>query len=115
MILGYGSSGGTVNRSNFPPTFLFCTAEDKGHATGMINLYWDLYNAASPPKSTSSPMANMAPALAGGDAVLGQWPELMYNWIRARNLFTGDQPAPVRGHVKLDGRPLPHGSITLPR
>ena len=32
MILGYGSSQGQVNRTNTPPTFFFCTAEDRGHA-----------------------------------------------------------------------------------
>ncbi|MGD0412091.1 MAG: alpha/beta hydrolase [Verrucomicrobiota bacterium] len=113
MVLGYGSSSGTVNRSNFPPTFLYCTAEDKGHATGMINLYWDLYNAGVPAEIHIFPNGEHGTGLANGDAVLGQWPELMYNWIRARNLLTGDEPASVRGHVKLDGRPLPHGSISF--
>ena len=113
MVLGYGSSGGTVSRSNFPPTFLYCTAEDKGHATGMIALYRDLYNAGVPAEIHIFPNGEHGTGLAGGDAVLGQWPELMYNWIRARNLLTGDEPAAVRGHVKLDGRPLPHGSITF--
>ena len=113
MILGYGSSTGTVNRSNFPPTFLYCTAEDKSHATGMINLYWDLYNAGVPAEIHLFPNGEHGTGFAEGDAVLGQWPELMYNWMRARNLFTGDQPATVHGHVKLDGQPLAHGSITF--
>jgi len=113
MILGYGSSSGTVVRSNFPPTFLFCTAEDKGHATGMINLYWDLYNANVPAEIHIFPNGEHGTGFGHGDAVLGQWPELMYNWMRARNLFTGDQLATVHGHVKLDGQPLPHGSITF--
>jgi hypothetical protein len=79
----------------------------------MINLYWDLYNAGVPAEIHIFPNGEHGTGLANGDAVLGQWPELMYNWIRARNLLTGDEPASVRGHVKLDGRPLPHGSISF--
>ena len=113
LILAYGSAPGTVNRTNFPPTFLYCTAEDRGHATGMINLYRDLYNAGVPAEIHIFPDGEHGTGLAGGDAVLGQWPELMYHWMRARHLLTGELPATVHGHVNLDGRPLPHGSITF--
>jgi len=113
MVLAYGSSSGPVNPSNTPPTFFFCTAEDRSHATGMINLYWDMYNAHVPAEIHLFPVGEHGTGLAFGDAALGQWPELLYNWMRSRNLLTGGPTATVRGHVKLDGQPLPHGSITF--
>jgi acetyl esterase/lipase len=113
MILGYGSSAGTVNRATFPPTFMFCTTEDKSHATGMINLYWDLYNANVPAEIHLFPNGEHGVGLAAGDRVLGQWPDLLYNWMRASNFLTGEKRAAVSGHVILDGKPLPHGSITF--
>ena len=113
MILGYGSSSGQVSRTNTPPTFMFCTHEDRGHATGMINLYRDMYQAGVPVEVHFFPAGEHGVGLAQGDAVLGTWPELMYNWIRANNFLTSAERVAVSGHVRLDGQPLPHGSITF--
>jgi acetyl esterase/lipase len=113
MILGYGSSQGQVNRTNTPPTFFFCTAEDRGHATGMINLYTAMYDANVPAEIHIFPNGEHGVGLASGDAVLGVWPQLMYNWMRAQNLLTASPRVNLSGHVKLDGQPLPHGSITF--
>jgi len=116
-ILGYGSSpvpqSYQMNRSNTPPTFFFCTTEDRGHATGMLKLYTDMYNAGVPAEIHLFPNGEHGVGLAQGDAVLGVWPELMYNWIRAQNLLTTSERVALSGHVKLDGKPLPHGSITF--
>jgi len=113
MILGYGSSRGQVNRTNTPPTFFFCTAEDRSHADGMINLYYDMYQAGVPAEIHIFPNGEHGVGLAHGDAVLGEWPDLMYRWVRSLNLLTKETRASVSGHVKLDGQPLPHGSITF--
>jgi acetyl esterase/lipase len=113
MILGYGSSAGVVSRTNTPPTFMFCTHEDRGHATGMINLYREMYQAGVPVEVHFFPNGEHGVGLAQGDAVLGTWPDLMFNWMRANNFLTGATRAAVSGHVKLDGQPLPHGSITF--
>jgi len=113
MILGYGSSQGQVNRSNTPPTFFFCTAEDRGHATGAINLFTQMYDAGVPAEIHIFPNGEHGVGLASGDAVLGVWPQLMYDWIRAQNLLTDSPRIALSGHVKLDGQPLPHGSITF--
>jgi acetyl esterase/lipase len=78
MIMAYGSSAGTVDR-NTPPTFMFCTAEDRSHATGMLNLYWDMYNANVPAEIHIFPKGEHGVGLANGDAQLGVWPDLMYN------------------------------------
>eukprot|EP01137_Pigoraptor_chileana_P012935 Opistho-2@65816 len=48
MILAYGSmqKPASLDASvlkNFPPTFMYCTAEDAGHMNGMIDLYADLF------------------------------------------------------------------------
>jgi len=113
MILGYGSSPGQVNRTNTPPTFFFCTAEDRSHATGMISLYTAMYNANIPAEIHIFPNGEHGVGVADGDAVLGLWPQLMYNWMRAQNLFTASPRVNLSGHVKLDGQPLAHGSITF--
>jgi acetyl esterase/lipase len=113
MVLGYGSSQGQVNRTNTPPTFFFCTAEDRGHATGMIDLFTAMYDANIPAEIHIFPNGEHGVGLANGDAVLGMWPQLMYNWIRAQNFLTASPRVNLSGHVKLDGQPLPHGSITF--
>ncbi len=113
MILGYGSSTGAVNRTNTPPTFMFCTHEDRSHATGMINLYWEMYNAGVPVEVHFFPNGEHGVGLADGDAVLGEWPNLMYRWMRSQNFLTSVERVAVSGHVKLDGQALPHGSITF--
>jgi len=112
MILAYGSSAGTVDR-NTPPTFMFCTAEDRAHATGMINLYQQMYNANVPAEIHIFPHGEHGVGLANGDAQLGLWPDLMYNWLRAGNFLTAAKRSSVHGTVKVDGVPLPHGSITF--
>ena len=113
MILGYGSSPGQVSRTNTPPTFFFGTAEDRGHATGMINLYTAMYDAGVPAEIHIFPNGEHGTGLGNGDAVLGMWPQLMYNWIRAQNFLTSSPRVALSGHVKLDGQPLAHGSITF--
>jgi len=113
MILGYGSSKGEVSRSNTPPTFFFCTAEDRGHATGMLALYTAMYNAGVPAEIHFFPHGEHGVGFAQGDAVLGEWPKLMYNWMRAQNLLTASERLALNGHMNLDGQPLPHGSITF--
>jgi len=37
----------------------------------------------------------------------------MYNWMRGNNLLTDSTRAAIKGTIKLDGKPLPHGSITF--
>jgi hypothetical protein len=113
MVLGYGSSQGQVNRTNTPPTFFFCTAEDRGHATGMIDLFTAMYDASIPAEIHIFPNGEHGVGLGNGDAVLGMWPQLMYNWIRAQNFLTASPRVNLSGHVNLDGQPLPHGSITF--
>jgi hypothetical protein len=113
MVLGYGSSQGQVNRTNTPPTFFFCTAEDRGHATGMIDLFTAMYDANIPAEIHIFPNGEHGVGLGNGDAVLGMWPQLMHNWIRAQNFLTASPRVNLSGHVKLDGQPLPHGSITF--
>jgi len=113
MVLGYGSSNIQVNRQITPPTFFFCTAEDRSHASGMINLYYDMYQAQIPAEIHIFPNGEHGIGLAEGDRQVGVWPELMYNWIRANNYLTSEKRASVHGHVMLDGKALPHGSITF--
>jgi len=37
----------------------------------------------------------------------------MYRWMQAGNFLSAEPRAAISGHVMLDGKPLPHGSITF--
>ena len=50
---------------------------------------------------------------AVGDPVLGQWTNLMYNWMTAGGFLTRKQQVALAGIVKLDGSPLLKGIVIL--
>ncbi len=116
MILGYGSAPAArsqVPASDIPPTFMFCTTEDASHAGGMLSLFQTMYNEKVPAEIHLFPNGEHGVGLAQGDGELGQWPDLMYNWMRGNNLLTNATRAAIKGTITLDGKPLPHGSITF--
>lgn len=96
-----------------PPTFLFCTAEDGGHLTGMADLYAELRRARVPAEAHFFERGEHGVALAQGDPVLGVWPGMMYNWVRAGGFLTGQKRVAVKGVVRVDGEPLAHGSVVF--
>jgi acetyl esterase/lipase len=123
MILAYGSArlrGPEVGKDALaagkpapPPTFLFCTAEDTGHLTGMIDLYAELRRLRVPVEVHFFERGEHGVGFAQGDPVLGNWPGLMYSWIRAHGFLTGQKRLAIKGVVKVDGEPLAHGSVTF--
>jgi acetyl esterase/lipase len=96
-----------------PPTFMFCTAEDVSHLGGMLSLYSSLRAARVPVEAHFFASGEHGVGFAQGDPVLGAWPDLMFNWMRAGGFLTGKQRVALRGLVKLDGEPLARGSVIL--
>jgi hypothetical protein len=43
--------------------------------------------------------------------VLGEYPNLLFNWLRLKGFLTGAKRVPLEGIVKLDGEALPRGTI----
>ncbi len=120
MILAYGSPNpsalGTTDDAASPapaPAFLFCTAEDTGHLTGMINLYARLRQSNVPVEAHFFVNGEHGVGLAQGDPVLGEWPDLMFNWIRAGGFLAEKTRVGLRGIARLDGEPLPRGAVVL--
>lgn len=114
-ILAYGSSpmpaSLNTNDVTIPPTFMFCTAEDMGHLRGMMELYADLVRAKVPVEAHFFVNGEHGVGFPEGDPVLGEWPNLMFNWARAGGFLTDQPRVAVEGIVKVDGEPLPHGYV----
>jgi acetyl esterase/lipase len=115
MILAYGGAQpkAGVNLTDVPPTFMFCTEEDRSHAGNMISLYRAYFDAKVPAEIHIFPNGEHGAGLADGDRQVGEWPNLMIRWLQAGNFLSAQPRAAVSGHVLLDGRPLAHGSITF--
>ena len=96
--------------SPLPPTFLYCTAED-GAVNGMMNMYTNLRRKGVPAEIHFFERGPHGTGFALGDPVLGEWPNLLFKWLRQRGLLTGAQRMALEGIVKLDGEPLPSGTI----
>jgi acetyl esterase/lipase len=115
MVLAYGSTNNPAPDadSKVPPTFMFCTAEDSGHLNGMLTLYANLRKARVPVEAHFFVDGEHGVGFANGDPVLGEWPELMFNWIRGRGLLSDQPRVAVKGMAKLDGEPLPRGVVVF--
>jgi hypothetical protein len=115
MVLAYGSTNTVAADAyaNFPPTFLFCTAEDTGHLNGMLSLYANLRRARIPVEAHWFQNGEHGVGFAQGDPVLGAWPDLMFNWIRANGFLTEKPRVAIAGMALLDGEPLPRGIVTF--
>lgn len=122
LILAYGSAPLPANsqeplpqdnRPAMPPTFMFCTAEDAAHLGGMLNLYTALRRQRVPVEAHFFQSGEHGVGFALGDPVLGEWPELMFTWVRANGFLTGERRVALRGIVKLDGQPLARGEVVL--
>jgi hypothetical protein len=115
MVLAYGSTNSVPADAyaKFPPTFLFCTAEDTGHLNGMLTLYSNLRRARIPVEAHWFADGEHGVGFAQGDPVLGAWPDLMFAWIRNNGFLTGKQRVALKGMAMLDSQPLPRGVVTF--
>jgi hypothetical protein len=115
LILAYGSSplrapAGPVTA---PPTFMFCTGEDASHMVGMTELYAALRRNRVPAEAHFFVNGEHGVGFAQGDPVLGQWPDLMYRWVRAGGFLTEKKRVAITGTVTIDGEPLVRGYVVL--
>jgi acetyl esterase/lipase len=118
LILAYGSMRIPGNADsnavvNFPPTFMYGTAEDRSSNGGMQEMYTRLYRAGVPVEAHFFQNGIHGTGFALGDPVLGQWTNLLHNWLQAGNFLTDKPRIALSGIVKLDGSPLVKGMVIL--
>jgi acetyl esterase/lipase len=112
MIPIYGSAQlPEQTTAPLPPTFMFCTAEDTGALGGMLTMYTNLRKRGVPAEVHIFEKGPHGVGFAQGDPVLGEYPNLLLNWMRLKGFLTGEKRVALEGIVKLDGEPLPRGTI----
>ncbi len=99
--------------SNFPPVFMYGTAEDAGTTSGMISLYTSLFQAHVSVEAHFFRNGEHGSGFAIGDPILGEWPTLMYNWLSADGFLTSKPQCSISGTIMLDGSPLVRGMLIL--
>lgn len=118
MILAYGSMripGNTDSAAlaSLPPTFMYGTVEDRSSQGGMLEMYMRLYRAGVPAEVHFFQNGVHGTGFALGDPVLGQWTDLLHNWLAVGGFLTGKLQVALTGAVKLDGSPLLKGMVIL--
>jgi len=118
MILAYGAMritdmADSIIKKNFPPTFMYGTVEDRSSQGGMIDMYSRLYRAGVPVEGHFFQNGIHGTGFAVGDPVLGQWTNLLHNWLAVGGFLTDKKQISLAGVVKLDGSPLLKGMVIL--
>ena len=118
LVLAYGSTRipdnvDTSILNSFPPTFMYGTVEDRGSQGGMLDMYSRLYRSRVPVEAHFFQNGIHGTGFAVGDPILGQWPNLMHNWLAASGYLTSKPQIALGGVVKLDGAPLVKGMVIL--
>jgi hypothetical protein len=118
LILAYGSMRISANAdslavANFPPTFMYGTVEDRSSNGGMQEMFNRLYRAGVPVEAHFFQNGIHGTGFAIGDPVLGQWTNLLHNWMAVNGFLTSKQQVALSGVVKLDGSPLLKGIVIL--
>ena len=118
LILAYGSMRIPDNADSaavvsFPPTFMYGTVEDRSSQGGMLDMYSRLYRARVPVEAHFFQNGIHGTGFAVGDPILGQWTNLLYNWMTVGGFLTNKPQVVLPGVVKLDGTPLLKGIVIL--
>ena len=118
MILGYGSMRipGNVDSTvvaGLHPTFMYGTAEDRSSNGGMQEMFSRLYRAGVPVEAHFFQNGIHGTGFALGDPILGQWTNLLHNWLSVGGFLTSKQQVALSGVIKLDGSPLLKGMVIL--
>jgi acetyl esterase/lipase len=118
LILAYGSMRIPANAdsaavTNFPPTFMYGTVEDRSSQGGMIEVYTRLYRAGASVEAHFFQNGIHGTGFAVGDPVLGQWTNLLHNWMAVNGFLINKPQVALSGLVKLDGSPLVKGMVVL--
>ncbi|MEP7108371.1 MAG: alpha/beta hydrolase [Ferruginibacter sp.] len=118
LILAYGSmhipnNADSIAITGFPSTFIYGTAEDRSSNGGMQEMYSRLYRAGVPVEAHFFQNGIHGTGFALGDPVLGQWTNLLHNWLAVGGFLTSKPQVAISGIVKLDGSPLVKGMVIL--
>ncbi len=118
LILAYGSTRIADNTdaaalAAMPPTFMYGTVEDRGSQGGMLDMYTRLYRANVPIEAHFFRNGIHGTGFAIGDPILGEWTNLLHNWMAVGGYLTAKPQVSLAGVVKLDGTPLLDGMVIL--
>src|SRR5678810_500779 len=118
MILGYGSIRipghvDSIGVAGLSLTFLYGTAEDRSSNGGMQEMFSRLYRAGVPVEAHFFQNGIHGTGFALGDPILGQWTNLLHNWLAVGGFLTNKKQVALSGIVKLDGSPLVKGMVIL--
>jgi acetyl esterase/lipase len=92
-----------------PPSFLFCTGDDRGAARRMGEFHLQLLQRGVSSEAHFFANGPHGVGFAQGDPILGAWPNLMLNWLRAKSFLTGSPSLAVEGTIQVNGQPLELG------
>ncbi len=92
---------------------MYGTVEDRGSQRGMLEMYTRLFRAGAPVEAHFFRNGIHGTGFALGDPVLGQWTNLLHNWLLVGGFLTNKPQVPLSGVVKLDGSPLAKGMVIL--
>src|SRR5688572_12761923 len=93
MILAYGvmripDNVDSTIIANLPPTFMYGTVEDRLSQSGMLEMYTRLYRAGARVEAHFFQNGVHGTGFAVGDPVLGQWTNLLHNWMAVGGFLT---------------------------
>lgn len=117
-ILAYGAMTfpvaiSTERLKQVPPTFMFGTVEDAGSVNGLSTLFTEFVKHKIPVEAHFFQNGVHGSGFAVGDPVLGEWPNLLWNWMHTNGFLSPKKRVALNGVVKLDGSPLLRGIIVL--
>lgn len=96
-----------------PPSFLFCTGEDRGAARRMGEFHLQLMQKGVSSEAHFFANGPHGVGFAQGDPNLGAWPDLLFNWMRAKGFLVENTALAVSGIVQVDGKPLELGYVVF--
>ncbi|MGZ5546040.1 MAG: alpha/beta hydrolase, partial [Limisphaerales bacterium] len=96
-----------------PPSFMFCTVEDRGAARRMGEFHLQLLQQGVSTEAHFFANGPHGVGLAQNDPVLGEWPKLFHNWMRANGFLAPKQMIEVSGLVKVNDQPLELGYVVF--
>ena len=94
-----------------PPSFMFCTVEDRGAARRMGEFHLQLLGQGVSSEAHFFASGPHGVGLAQGDTVLGEWPNLFHNWMRAKGFLAPKRTIEVSGLVKVNNTPIELGYV----
>ena len=97
-----------------PPAFLVATHEDLApRIKSNLPFYEALLDNGVPAEMHVFASGKHGAGLAPGDPSMGQWSNLLENWLKTSGFLTNKKRIAVSGVVTVDGKPLTWGGITF--